>query len=151
MKAINLQKKTDKCLIQIKEEFKIGDYLNSKDIILFDISYSEFWLEVEMCLTSQDKRPMKISFDLKIRNNDLISSLKKILIKMGIRSWKKYIRGSEEDPDYYLLTDFMFIQAQDLRRSSSRSFVLNNIEEEMENFQGIFLMKFINENFFRKG
>ena len=91
-----------------------------------------------MCLTSHDKRSLEISFDLKIKNNDLISTLKKILIKMGIRSWKKYIRGSEEDPDYYLLTDFMFIQAQDLRGSSSKSFVLNNIEEEMENFQGIF-------------
>lgn len=91
-----------------KDEFKIGDFLQSKDIIYFELEFEEIWLEVEMSLTSDDNKSLIISFEIKIQVNELITNLTKLLIKMGIKSWAKYILDIESYPDYYLLTHFKY-------------------------------------------
>ena len=67
-----------------KDEVKIGDYLNSKDIIYFELEFEEIWLEVEMTLISDDNKSLVISFEMKVQVDELISNLTKLLIKNSI-------------------------------------------------------------------
>lgn len=95
----------------VKEEIKIGDYLNSKDIIFFELEFDEIWLEVEMTLTSDDNKSLIISFEIKVQVDEYITNLTKLLIKMGMKSWAKYILDIEPNPDFYLLTHFKYIES----------------------------------------
>src|SRR5690349_18301855 len=95
--AKNLFKIVDKSIVYIKNEGKIGDFINAKDVIYFELSFTEIWLEVEMSLTSE-RNSFTISFDLKVENDSYISSLKNVLLKMGIKSWVQYIQDNEENP-----------------------------------------------------
>lgn len=101
-----------------KDEYKIGDFLESKDIIYFELEFEEIWLEVEMTLISDDNKSLIISFELKIQVNELITNLSKLLIKMGMKSWAKYILDIETNPDFYLLTHFKYTNNYEQSRNS---------------------------------
>jgi len=96
--------------LHIKEEIKIEDYLNSKDVVFFDLEFEEIWLQVEMTLLSDDNKSLVISFEIKIETDEFINNLTKLLIKMGMKSWAKYILDMENNPDFYLLTHFKYIE-----------------------------------------
>lgn len=110
--------KTDKDLVNITSE----DYISSiktGDTIVFDLNLPEIWLEVEMLLQS-DEKSLKIFFELKVQCEMTIENLRSILIKMGIKSWTKYIIDSVEendDYDYYLFSNIMlsFYNGRDIK------------------------------------
>jgi hypothetical protein len=91
------------------KDSKVGDYIRSRDIVYFELQFTEIWLEVEMELFCEDKA-MTLSFELKVENETYISELRHILIKLGIKSWKKYIDDltvdRENKIEYYLLYKF---------------------------------------------
>lgn len=120
-KAINLQKRTEKDLISIQEENEkdnvlIGDYINSRDTILFDLEFTEIWLEVEMVLIADDanKPSNKINFELKVSMEDQMKNLKNALIKMGIDTWKSFTTKENCHYDYYLFSNFKYQYIQSL-------------------------------------
>ena len=59
----NLMKKTENCEVSIKEEV---NYLKSKDVILFDLSFYEIWLDIQITLKYDDIIVKKIKFELKL-------------------------------------------------------------------------------------
>jgi hypothetical protein len=131
LQAKNLCIRTEKGYLQINSEEVMGNSIKSKDVILFELEFSEIWLEVEMTLQSEDKC-LKISFDLKVAVDFFISHVKDILIKMGIKSWAKYVLDNEDTPeeyDYYLFSNFTLI-------FSDKEGNLMQGEIELDNFNG---------------
>jgi hypothetical protein len=137
-----LTKKTEKGLIPLKSEGLIGDDIKAKDIIIFDLDFSEIWLEIEMTLESEDKT-LKILFDLKVKVETYVTELKNNLIKMGIESWAKYMQSlSPNNFDYYLFSNFSFnFNTNNISAGSNNE---NGYKEiELENFHGKLLLVFI--------
>jgi hypothetical protein len=131
LQAKNLCIKSEKGLLPILSDEIMGNSIKSKDTIIFELEFSEIWLEVEMTLQSEDKS-LKISFELKVAVDFFISHMKDILIKMGIKSWAKYILDNEdapEDYDYYLFSNFILIF------SDKEGNVMQG-EIELDNFNG---------------
>jgi hypothetical protein len=112
LNAINLHKKTDKGNLEIPKDkdTKVGDYIKPNDIVYFELDFTEIWLEVEMELFC-DKKSITYLFELKVENETFISELRHILIKLGIKSWNKYIedckKDKSSDSEFYLLYRFM--------------------------------------------
>lgn len=123
-KAINLQKKSEKGLITIKadsekDNFLIGDYINSRDTIIFDLEFSEIWLEVEMLLSCEgvtNKASNKINFELKVSMEEPIKKFKNMLIKMGLDTWKRFTIKDKSCYDYYLYSNFKYNFYQTLEK-----------------------------------
>ncbi len=120
----------EKGLIAICDK-KLESLIRPKDVIYFDLIFSEIWLDIEMSMHSEDCN-LKIFFEIKVKVDSYISELKNILIKMGIKSWAKYILDDEETDDfeYYIFSEFSMIlgkQEGQIKESS-------NIE--LENFHG---------------
>ena len=138
--AKDLAKKSPTGLVSIKKEGNIGDSIKPKDVIIFDLEFSEIWLEVEMALESEDNN-LKITFELKVRIDSFIADLKHVLIKMGIKSWVKLLRQQEshdtsssdqEDNDYYIFSHFSI-------NFSDKGGVAMDKEVELDNFHGIYI------------
>jgi hypothetical protein len=106
--AKDLGIKTEKAIIPIDSEESLKNTIKSKEIVIFDLEFSEIWLEVEMTLESNQKN-CKLSFEIKVRIDSLITRLKDILIKMGIKSWINFVSDGEinaDQLDYYIFTSF---------------------------------------------
>jgi hypothetical protein len=137
LNAKNLYKKTDKGHIEIKKDIdtKVYDYIRAKDTVFFELEFTEIWLEVEMELFC-DERSMTYVFELKVETGIYISELRHILIKLGIKSWIKYIddlKSDSDKSDYYLFCRFML----DLNNEG------RNLEYiELDNLHGIYLLIF---------
>jgi hypothetical protein len=131
--------------------------IRAKDLIIFDLLFNEIWLEVEMTLQCED-RFFTISFDLKVETDSFINELKHILIKMGIKSWMKYIIDNDEKPDKYLFYHFSIdFMSKDREKEREREkdlqkyIELDNFHEKIKdrfNFEGKIKCKleFINFN-----
>ena len=74
----NLMKKTENGEVSIKEEV---NFLKSKDVILFDLSFYEIWLDIQMTLKCDDIIVKKIKFELKVTLDKEKNYLDNILIK----------------------------------------------------------------------
>ena len=124
IKIINIKKKIGENKFEDLNNFegKIGDFLENKDIILFDIFFVEIWLECEMKLynfyteihTKNYKKSSKIlskiyTFNLKINKEIKENELIKILIFIGIEYWNKNNNNNEKNY-YYYLKNFKFIK-----------------------------------------
>ena len=48
LSAYHFQKKTENGLVDLKETGLIGDSIKSKDVIYFELSFHEIWLDIEM-------------------------------------------------------------------------------------------------------
>jgi hypothetical protein len=87
----------------------VGEHIKARDIVYFELEFTEIWLEVEIDLFCEDKA-MTLQFELKVENDTYISELRHILIKLGIKSWKKYIDDLNVDradkTEFYLLYKF---------------------------------------------
>jgi len=66
-----------------------------------------------MIMISDDKKSLVISYDLKVEIDKSISDLNLIIIKMGIKSWDKYIDGFHNVPDFYLFSDFRYLETEE--------------------------------------
>ncbi len=134
LSAKHLCIRTEKGLTPINSEEIMGSSIKSKDVIIFELDFTEVWLEVEMTLQSTDIC-LKISFELKVEVDFFIPHVKDILIKMGIKSWAKYIMDNEDNPedyDYYLFSNFTLIFSDDEGN-------LTHKDVELDNFNGIFV------------
>lgn len=128
MDVKNLCIKNEKGLFPINPE-GCSRSIKANDTLIFDIEFSEIWLEVEMMLHCGEKI-LKISFELKILCDWTIFSLGEILIKMGIKSWAKYIIDNDEDNenyDFYLFANFFINYADgtdiDMKSKKNVSFL----------------------------
>ena len=95
----------------------IKNDLKQKDIIYFDLEFTEVWIDVIMTVKDNDdnNKINKFSFELKTELRTNITDLKNILINVGITSWKTFKDQEEQeeqdkkiqkDQDYYLLSKF---------------------------------------------
>ena len=125
IKIINIKKKVAENKYEDLNisEGKIGDNLESKDIVLFDIFFVEIWLECEMKLynfftENHSKNILKKSskilskiytFNLKVNKEISENELIKILIFIGIEYWNKNNNNNEKNY-YYYLKNFKFIK-----------------------------------------
>jgi hypothetical protein len=111
-------------------EGKIYEYIKPNDIISFDLNFTEYWLEVDMVMSCDDKS-FNITFELKVDCNSYISNLKNILIKMGITTWAQYVQEhGEHIPDYYIYSSFTFDFLKDLKQNPNN----NNNSKPRSNF-----------------
>lgn len=134
LQAKNLCIKSEKGLLPILSDEIMGNSIRSKDIIIFELEFSEIWLEVEMTLQSEDKN-LKISFELKVAVDFFISHMKDILIKMGIKSWTKYILNNgdaTEHYDYYLFSKFILIFSDKEGNVREGEIELDNFNEKIK-------------------
>lgn len=99
--ATNLRKKTDNGLISLKEIGLIGESIKAKDIIYFDLSFYETWLDIEMTLECGN-RSYKMKFELKVIRNCIKSDFENILINLGIKSWANFVANN-----YYAVTELI--------------------------------------------
>jgi len=131
----DLSYKTEKGLIPITDK-KLDSFIKPKDIIIFDLEFSEIWLEIEMTLRSEENN-LKICFEMKVLMESYISELKNILIKMGIKYWAAYlfdIYKNSEDYEYYLFESYTLILPD-------KQINLNNINNiELDNFHGTIIL-----------
>lgn len=134
---------TEKGLIPISDK-KLDSFIKPKDIIIFDLEFSEIWLEIEMSLRSEENN-LKISFEMKVKMDSYISELKNILIKMGIKYWAAYlldIYKNSEDFEYYLFSNYTMILPD-------KQINLDNCKNiELDNFHGNITLLML--NIFRK-
>lgn len=96
----NLMKKTENGEIKLKEE---ANFLNSKDIILFDLLFYEAWLDIQMTFKCDNYIVKKIKFELKLTLGKEKKYLDNILIKLGL----KYFNSINENKDYYIFTELL--------------------------------------------
>ena len=103
LEVINLQKKEGNEWIDLIMDNIIKNHIKQKDVIYFDLKYSDVWVEVIMTVKERndETKTNKFSFELKkqLKKND--DEFELSLINLGIRSWKQF---NEEDKDYYLLS-----------------------------------------------
>lgn len=109
----------------INSSGKINDYIKPNDTIMFDLNFTEYWLEVDMLMTC-DETNFNISFEIKVDCNSYISNLKSILIKMGITSWAQFVQDGENLPDHYIYSSFSFDFLKDSKSNNNYNKINNN-------------------------
>lgn len=121
--ATNLLKKTDNGLVQLKESGLIGESIKGKDVIYFDLSFYETWLDIEMTLECGN-RSYKIKFDLKVIRNTNKSDFENILINLGIKSWANIVANN-----YYALTQLIVNYPN---KTSSENSKINSQKKQLD-------------------
>ena len=114
LKVKNLKKKTEK-----NEEIDLIEgvnFLKPKDVILFDLSFQEVWLDIQMTLICGDLKK-KIQFELRVNLGKNENDFQDILINLGITSFSK-ISGKN---------DFYIFKKLNVDYSHKENFVNNNI------------------------
>ena len=103
----NLRKKDGNGWTELSPDNKIKNHLKQKDVIYFDLKFTDIWIDVIMTVkdSNDETKTNKISFELKkeLKGND--SELELSLINLGIRSWKQF----KEEEDFYLVSNFEII------------------------------------------
>ena len=100
LSPINLMKITENGEINITEEVT---FLKSKDIILFDLTFHEIWLDIQMTLKCGNIIVKKIKFELKVSLDKDKKYLNNILIKLGI----KYFDTINDNDDFYIFKELV--------------------------------------------
>ena len=119
---INLKKKTENGEIDLIEE---ANFLKSKDIILFDLSFHEVWLDIQMTLIC-DELIKKIQFELRVILGKKESDFEDILINLGIKSFATISINN----DYYV---FNKLNVDYPNKKSDNNNVVNfNFDEELK-------------------
>ena len=112
----NLRKKEENNnLVELIMDNPIKNHIKEKDVIYFDLIFTDVWIDVTMTLEDYDdeSKSNKISFELKIQIKDYKKELETTLANLGIRTWKQ-LKEQEEEQDYYysliLLVIFIIFQ-----------------------------------------
>jgi hypothetical protein len=124
----------------------IKNDIKQKDIIYFDLEFTEVWIDVIMTVKDKDdeNKINKFSFELKTKLKTNITDLKTTLINLGITSWKKFKDQDEQeeqdepeiqkDQDYYLLFKFMIeeenMEKENKSMSNTNLLENNNFKKE---------------------
>lgn len=118
----------------------IKNDIKQKDIIYFDLEFTEVWIDVIMTVKDNDdeNKINKFSFELKTELRTNITYLKNILINLGITSWKTFKDQEEQeeqdnkvqkDQDYYLLSKFEIILENEQNIKEKKSINNENVTE----------------------
>ena len=100
----NLKKKTENGYLDLEEDWLIGNYIQSKDIICFELSFSEIWLDIKMNLEKNNSFTTQFSLELKVALNSDKKEFENTLIHLGITCMAKLV---ENDGDYYSFTQLI--------------------------------------------
>ena len=119
---INLKKKTENGEIDLIEE---ANFLKSKDIILFDLSFHEVWLDIQMTLVC-DELIKKIQFELRVILGKNESDFEDILINLGIKSFATISIKN----DYYVFNQLDIDYSN--KKGDNNNVVNFNFDEELK-------------------
>ena len=119
LRVIDLQKKVENVFTKLKMNCKIKEQIQSKDIIFFDLSLSDVWVEIAMTITD-DILIKNINFELKFDKSKLRKDFENCLIYLGILFWEKI----KNEGDYYLFSKIDVNLESKPKEESSKS-VLN--------------------------
>lgn len=101
-------KDTSKPNEHIPLEGLVKDHIKSGDIIYFEISFKEIWLEIEISFVCETII-FKSDFEIRVDSNKFFCDLRFFLISISLKLWNDYIRSSKNHNNfYYLLLDFYF-------------------------------------------
>ena len=100
----NLKKKTENGYLDLEEDWLIGNYIQSKDVICFELSFSEIWLDIKMNLEKNNSFTTQFSLELKVVLNSDKKEFENTLIYLGITCMAKLV---ENDGDYYSFTQLI--------------------------------------------
>jgi hypothetical protein len=67
-----------------------------------------------MIINSDDNKSLIITYDLKVEIDTSITDLNLILIKMGIKSWDSHRNLADVSPDYYIFTNFEYLDSDNI-------------------------------------
>lgn len=95
----NFKKKTENGFVELKPMGLIGENIQPRDLLYFDLHFYEIWLDIQMALESRN-RSYIITFELKVISNCVKSEFENTLINLGIQSWAKIVND-----DYYAFTE----------------------------------------------
>lgn len=112
----NLKKKEENDdLVELIMDNPIKNHIKQKDIIYFDLIFSDVWIDVTMILKDNDDetKTNKISFELRVNKKNYKIELETTLANLGIRTWKQ-LKEQEQDQDYYLLSSLNIISENNL-------------------------------------
>lgn len=145
LRAINLSKVSEKGqLISIPSEGMIKDYITAGDIIYFDLSSNDLWMNSQMKIT-WGLQSLVINFDMKFRKEILIRKLILIFLKFGLNIFIDY-SVEAKDKSFYLIRNLNF---KTLKSKMDFDMDLNEINNEKTldkckifNFLIFFLLKF---------
>lgn len=118
----NLRKKEENNnLVELIMDNPIKNNIKEKDVIYFDLIFTDVWIDVTMTLEDYDdeSKSNKISFELKIQIKDYKKELETTLANLGIRTWKQ-LKEQEEEQDYYLLSKLEIIYENTLPENKSK-------------------------------
>jgi hypothetical protein len=119
---INLKKKTENSEIDLIEE---ANFLKSKDIILFDLSFHEVWLDIQMTLEC-DELIKTIQFELRVILGKNESDFEDILINLGIKSFATISIKN----DYYVFNQLDIDYSN--KKGDNNNVVNFNFDEELK-------------------
>ena len=118
----NLQKKEENNeLVELIMDNQIKNHIKQKDVIYFDLIFSDVWIDVTMTLKDNDdeSKTNKISFELKIQMKNYKKELETTLANLGIRTWKQ-LKEQEQEQDYYLLSNLNIISENNITDCKSK-------------------------------
>lgn len=134
LEVTNLRKKDGNEWVELIMDNLIKNHIKQKDIIYFDLRFSNIWIDIIMTIKDKDNedKSNKFSFELKTdlkRNN---TELELTLINVGIRTWTKF-NEEIKDYDFYLLSNIEFEIESENEENSKRNG--NNPNDLSENFK----------------
>lgn len=118
----NLRKKEENDnLVELIMDNLIKNHIKQKDVIYFDLIFSDVWIDVTMTLEDYDdeSKSNKISFELKIQIKNYKKELETTLANLGVRTWKQ-LKEQEKEQDYYLLSKLEIIYENTLPENKSK-------------------------------
>ena len=108
----NLKKKENNNWIRLEMNIPIENQINQKDIIYFDLEFTDVWVDVIMILKDEEDKTKtnKFNFELKMNVESDRQELEKNLIYSGIGIWEPL----KEPNDYYLFIGIEIKSEKDL-------------------------------------
>lgn len=147
LNVISLQKKENNKYIDLIMNNIIKKDIKQKDVIYFDLEFTEIWINVKMTVKDEnDETKVNIfSFELKTQIKTKNVALKTALIDLGIRTWEKFreqedleehekLEIQEEEyenfhTDYYLLLKFEMLTETEKKEKKSIKILLSENEQ----------------------
>ena len=98
----NCKKKTEKGYVDLKCVGIIGNSLKSKDLIVFDLNFTDIWIEVNMICESKELSSL-FSFETKVPAKCNKTLLRNTLAKIAITYWAECYKN--ENYDYFIFSN----------------------------------------------
>jgi hypothetical protein len=126
LRAINLSKTNEKCqLISIPSEGIIKDYISEGDIIYFDLTSNDLWLNSQIKI-NWGIQSLVINLKMKLYMEISIKKLMLIFLKLGLNIFIDYSLEAR-DKSFYLIKD---LNLKTLNSKIDMNIDLNEINKE---------------------